>query len=450
MTIRLLLQSPQSLAGVGQYRPGIAGVWGSMVLGSIGALLGTGALAADISVSGFGTAGYAVSDQPYQYQRFVDEQGTFKRDSVAGVQVDAKLSNQFSLTLQGKVAPSLNSDKDIDATVSWAFLSWRPSNDWLVRIGRLRVPVYLHSESMDVGATFDFARLPAEVYASVQTTDGDGLFVGKTWNLDAGELTLNGYWATAKTYYRYYRRDDLQPLWSVGSYFVPVKMEARGLVLTLQREDDLFRASVHDIYNTITDDQPLPVTFPYVSLMPGIGYYQTSNLIPGPGVVSMKDDIQAIAITLAADVAVGNGFRVMGEYVRRDLPDVATGPDSQGGYLALLRQSGAWTPYVSVAKLKSTPRTIDLYNKVNNSRIPIPGFSMLDATQRAGADGINAYDQTTWALGTSYRINPTSKLKAEWARTRTGDMSMFVDAPPGGESGGKSINVFSFSYNVVF
>ncbi|MDD2366945.1 MAG: hypothetical protein PHN84_12340 [Desulfuromonadaceae bacterium] len=47
-------------------------------------------------------------------------------------------------------------------------------------------------------------------------------------------------------------------------------------------------------------------------------------------------------------------------------------------------------------------------------------------------------------------INPTNKVKAEWARTQTGDMSFFVDAPSGGESGHKVINVFSLSYNVVF
>ncbi len=54
------------------------------------------------------------------------------------------------------------------------------------------------------------------------------------------------------------------------------------------------------------------------------------------------------------------------------------------------------------------------------------------------------------ALRTSYRVSPTSKVKAEWARTQTGDVSSFVDAPSGGESGHKVINVFSLSYNFVF
>jgi len=421
---------------------------------ALAAVSGLGAMtaaAADISLSGFGTVGYAQSDQSYKYQRFVNDQGTFKRDSVLGVQMDARLNDEFGFTLQGKVAPSLSSDKDWDATVSWAFLSWRPTNDWLIRVGRVRVPLYLNSENIDVGATFDFARLPAEVYTTSQATDGDGLFVSKTWNMDAGELTLNGYSGSAKTHYRFYRREDMPPLTSSGSYFVPVKVTANGLALTLQRDDNTFRVGAHDTYTKITDDQVMPVTFPYVAIMPGVGYYQTSNLVPGPG-VSNETKIHAVVYTLGADVVVGNGFRVMGEYVRRDVRNISTGPDSQGAYLAVLKPIGAWTPYISAARLESMSQTRDLYNKVNSNTVPgfIPGAAQINATQRAGADGIIAYDQTTWALGTSYRVTPTSKVKAEWARTQTSDMSSLIDAPPGGESGKKAVNVFSFSYNVVF
>lgn len=413
------------------------------------------ATAADISFSGYGTIGYAQSDQSDNYQRFVNRQGTFKRDSILGMQMDAKLSDEFSFTLQGKIAPSLKNESDLDATISWAFLSWRPSNDWLIRVGKIRVPIYLHSENMDVGSTFEFARLPAEVYTSAQTTDGEGVHVSKTWNINAGELTLLGYHGSASTHYRFYRRDTVPSLGlSSGAYFVPVKMTANGLALTLQRDESIFRATVADTYTKITDAQTMPVTFPYVSIMPGVGYYQTSNQIPGPGVPS-ENNIHSAIYTLGADVALGNGFRVMGEYVRRDVRNVASGPDSQGGYLAVLKSVGAWTPYVSVARLESMPQTRDLYNKVNSNTVPAavvgPALAaQLNATQRAGADGVMGYDQSTLALGTSYRINPTSKIKAEWARTRSGDMSSLIDAAPGGESGKKVVNVVSFSYNVVF
>ena len=63
------------------------------------------ALGADFSISGFGTLGYARSDQPYNYQRFIDDSGTFKRDSVAGIQMDAQFADRFGATMQVKACP---------------------------------------------------------------------------------------------------------------------------------------------------------------------------------------------------------------------------------------------------------------------------------------------------------------------------------------------------------
>lgn len=419
--------------------------WALLTAGSLGALSAT---AADYSVSGFGTVGYAISDQAYKYQRFVDDDGTFKRDSVVGAQIDVKFDGGFGLTVQGKVAPSMKRDTTEAGTISWAFLSWRPSNDWLFRLGRVRVPLYLYSENMNVGTTFEFAQLPVEVYSTSQTTDGDGVDVSKTWSVGDNELTLLGYAVSAKTHYRFYERDALPALsLSSGPFFVPVKLTMHGMVLTLLRDEDMFRIGVHEGDVKITNDFVMPATYPYVSLMPGVGYYQTSDLLPGPGVPG-KTTINTVVFAMGADMAVGNGFRLVGEYVRRRVPNIETGPDTQGGYLALLKSVGAWTPYVNVARLQSVSRTRDLYNRVNGNTVS--GSDLLNGSQRVGADAIMAYDQTTWAIGTSYRLNPTSKIKVEWARTRTGDMSSLIDAPPGGESGRKTLNVFSASYNVTF
>lgn len=56
--------------------------------------------AMDFNVSGFGTAGYALSDKPYRYQRFIDDHGTFTRDSILGVQADLKFTPQLGATVR--------------------------------------------------------------------------------------------------------------------------------------------------------------------------------------------------------------------------------------------------------------------------------------------------------------------------------------------------------------
>lgn len=421
--------------------------WAFAMVSSLCALSAT---AADISLSGFATLGYAQSDRGYNYERFVNNQGTFKRDSVLGVQMDARLNNEFSVTLQGKAAPSSKKDDGVAGTLSWAFVSWRPSNDLLFRLGRMRIPLYLKSETKDVGTTFDFARLPTEVYSTSPIDDLDGLSVAKTWGLDAGELTIDAFAGRGKSHFRSYFREGAGPM-PAGDFYIPVTLKARGFALTLQREESTFRAGYHDTRTTGIYGATMPVTYPYVSILPGLGYYQTSDLMPGPG-VPIKDEIHSVVYALGADIALGHGFRVMGEYARRDVRNIMTGPDSQGAYIALLKQSGAWTPYVSVGHLESTARTKKLYNKVNGSQLPafLPGAAQINAAQRAGADVVFAYDQTTWAVGTSYRVSPTSKVKAEWAQTRTGDVSSLIDAPAGGESGKKTLNVFSLSYSLVF
>jgi hypothetical protein len=140
--------------------------------------------AAEVSLSGFGTLGYAKSNQAYNFERFVNNNGTIARDSVAGVQADIKLTDQIGATIQGKFAPSLTKDAAWDATLSWAFLSWRPSNDWLVRLGKQRLPLYFYSESTDVGVTYDLAHLPSEMYSISPSTDYIGASASKTWNPD--------------------------------------------------------------------------------------------------------------------------------------------------------------------------------------------------------------------------------------------------------------------------
>ena len=101
-------------------------------------LAAAGVRAADVTVSGFGTLGYAISDKPYSYQRYIDEQGTFDRDSRLAVQVDAALSRRWSATAQLKFAPDEDSDSRWAPRLSWGFLSWRPDDDWLLRVGKLR------------------------------------------------------------------------------------------------------------------------------------------------------------------------------------------------------------------------------------------------------------------------------------------------------------------------
>jgi hypothetical protein len=403
----------------------------------------------EVSISGFGTAGYAISNQSYKYERFIDNDGTFKRDSVLGGQIDIKLNNEFSITAQAKLAPALDSDKEINPILTWAFLSWRPTNDLLFRGGRIRLPLYLNSQNTDIGATFDFARLPSEVYATAPITDVNGLSAAKTWNFGENELTLEGYAGTVDAHFRQ-PAFNYSPLPPSESLYIPASSKLYGLALTFQHENNVFHVSAFDTYTKL-HIRFTPSDFPFVPIMEGVGYYKFSNELPGSKIPE-TDVIHTPIYTVGVDLDVGNDFRIMSEYVRRNVRHMKTGSDSYGGYFAVLKKIDDWTPYVSVAHLRSTNKVLNLYNNLINNVVPdfIPDADILNAGQRSAAAFIESYDQTTWAVGTSYQINPTSKLKAEWAITDVGNVSSFVDAPTNEFSGNRLINVFSFSYNVVF
>jgi hypothetical protein len=424
----------------------------SAVLATLLLLAAPAARAVDLSVSGFATLGYSRSDQPYAYQRFIDNSGTFKRDSVAGIQLDAGLGRGFGATLQLKAAPATASDDHYEGTIAWAFLSYRPSNDWLFRAGKQRIPLYLYSESYDVGVTYDFARLPIEMYSIAPSNDATGLSFSKSWAMSNGDVSLDGYWGRSSNDFRVWLRDDIPPVQRSGAQFVRFDFEnGGGLVVSYKAPDRTLRIGLHRAKVRRHDGQPLPTGYPFVTVAPGVGYYQVDPALPGPGVPS-ADSVTNTTLTLGAELALPAGLRGVGEFARSVVPHSLFAPQGNRGYVALLRPSGFWTPYLSYAFLRSAPGTLDIYRRINFNRLPdaIPGAAQLNAAQRAGAEQIFAYDQHSWALGTSYAFSPKSKLKAEVMRTRIGATSKLADAPPGSDIANQGINVVSFSYNLVF
>ena len=147
---------------MGFWLRGAAIRWGFLAIG--GALSGA-SMAADYSLLGFGTIGYAVSDMKAPYLRYIDKQGTFRADSLIGLQADVQFDPQWGATVQVVGSAPRGKDNGFETSVRWAFVSYRPSNDWLIRAGRLRPPILNHTQNSEVGLTYNAARLPAEGYS---------------------------------------------------------------------------------------------------------------------------------------------------------------------------------------------------------------------------------------------------------------------------------------------
>ena len=406
---------------------------------------------ADLSASGFATLGYARSDQPYGYQRFIDDGGTLRRDSVAGFQLDARLGGGFGATAQVKAAASNSSDDRYQASLAWAFVSYRPDNDWLFRLGKQRIPLYLYSETVDVGATYDFARLPTEMYSISPSNDLVGASFARAWKAGSDEVTLEGYAGKSSSHYRLWLRDGIPGLQAPGAVYAGLTIKGGGLVLTYKADDSVFRFGLHRASGRPSNGLPFAVGFPFVTLAPGVGYFQVDPSLPGPG-VRLANDVKTTLVNAGFDWRVTPQYQLMGEFARTIVKGDDIGPQGTRGLLAVLRKAGDWTPYLSYSFLRSPERQREFYRNLNDSTLPlaVPDAALINALQRIGADQLLVVDQNSWAVGTSYALSPASKFKAEFARTRIGDVSSLVDPLPGTTVRNARINVLSLSYSVVF
>ncbi len=397
-------------------------------------------MAADYSLTGFGTAGYAVSDQKAAYLRYIDKSGTLKADSLIGLQGEAQFDPQWGATVQVVASGPRTRDSGVDAQVRWAFVSYRPNNEWLFRVGRLRPPVLINTQNAEVGVTYDQARLPVEVYSLSPVYDLEGGAFTRTWIGENFETNVDGYLGKSKIKYRTpFQRDPTQTIFP-DKYF-PEKVDFMGLVLSHTSGPLLIRAGVHravlrpdqqrlfiDAFNPTVISAPTPF----------------GGLLYLPGNVIAKIGVNVL--TMGADWRVED-WRISGEYGQRILKDTKMGVGSKSAYFTVARKINKWTPYATYGRLLSASDTRKYYQDLNATPVPLAAQGTLPATyHKILADGVFVFDQYSTMLGTSYDLSLTSKLKFEWMRTKIGLASALVD----GDVHHKSFNVFSMSYNFAF
>ena len=117
-----------------------------------------------IQIGGFFSTGITDADTDNtvlnNYQ--IENKTNYLADTVFGLQLDTKISvnTRFSAQLVAK-----DKDNSFDVEAEWLFVSHRLSNNVDIRAGRLRLPIYLISETILVGQSYDWVRPPFEVYS---------------------------------------------------------------------------------------------------------------------------------------------------------------------------------------------------------------------------------------------------------------------------------------------
>ena len=189
-----------------------------------------GRLSERVHFSGFArlVGGY-LDDGDASYQGY-DNAISYDRHSLFALQTDVDLTETFSFTTQLLAHAS----DDRDTGLEWAYLTWRPSNNWNFKAGKLRTPFLFHSDTLDLGYAYPWIIPPQQVYTPYLFPNFTGLSAAYQFNLWDWDIEAEAYWGR------------------IDNFTVKDKYAAdtevsnpRGLILDAWRGNLRLRASYH-------------------------------------------------------------------------------------------------------------------------------------------------------------------------------------------------------------
>ena len=119
----------------------------------------------EITLSGFGSTSIAqaTSESPLFVNREITDELCFDCDTTLGLQLDYEWNDEIEASMQVVKRPQ---DDWSDPELEWLYVSYS-SSDLEVKLGRLRLPLFLISEYYYVSQAYVWARPPQEVYGSI-------------------------------------------------------------------------------------------------------------------------------------------------------------------------------------------------------------------------------------------------------------------------------------------
>lgn len=164
-------------------------------------------------INGFGTVGVTHlggEDDGRGYGISGQTNDSWRGDQLSkfGAQLTYGVTDTVGLTLQTTAKAYGDEWK---ANLEWAYLSWQSTDNLMMRVGRLRTPAYMYSESIDVGFSYPWLRLPDEVYSQVQLSNYEGADIVYNLPLSFATLSLQlaGGIAKNRDYYIYDEEFDI-------------------------------------------------------------------------------------------------------------------------------------------------------------------------------------------------------------------------------------------------
>ena len=348
-----------------------------------------GRLSDRVRFSGFArlVGGY-LDDGDANYQGY-DNAISFGQHSLLALQTDVELTETLSFTTQLLAHASAGRDSGLE----WAYLSWRPSKHWRFKAGRLRTPIYLHSDTIDVGFSYPWIIPPQAVYTPYSPSNITGLSAAYQFNSREWGIETKAYWGR------------FEGAVSVLDKFpVDVKVDnLRGLILAVNRGNLRLRASYHRA--------ALEIKAPALARFAG----QLRPRFPkSADSLNTKTEIDFMQAGVSYDTL---DYFLKAEWTRMSHPPAFGIPTYDSYYL-----SGGYTfypfnlpitPHATFANISADdapPPVNDIPPKLTQLRLAYLGAFQSDLI---GNDSLQSL-----SVGLRWDVNPAVALKAEWVHLR--------------------------------
>ncbi|QSX34186.1 hypothetical protein JYB87_02755 [Shewanella avicenniae] len=200
----------------------------------------TAAVAESIQFRGFGSLSATYSDSDVLgFRRDLSQDGRTQHwsiapDSILGVQADMQLNDKLKASVQ-----LVFKDRAHDAfndTVEWAYLTYDPSNDWRIRVGRIGADISMIGDVGNVGYAYDWVRPPVEVYGAVPSYHFDGIEITHRSHIAAGYLSTKAFYG--KSHGHFVNADtssefELNPYWGAAVQYEKGSFSFRAAYLNV-------------------------------------------------------------------------------------------------------------------------------------------------------------------------------------------------------------------------
>jgi len=387
----------------------------SMVVAPVGA----------VQFDGFLTAGGAIHDDKNKNRyigslgdRGITDDFSFETDSRFGLQISSDVSKDM-----GVVAQILGTgvSGNFNAIVEWAYIDYELAKFVSLRAGKIKQPVYLVNDYVEVGYAYPWIRPPVEVYYlnnPLNTVNGVELLF--QFPVGRGTLAFQPYFGS--------NRDDIPNTGGVGFFEaenirgMDIKYSGRGYTVHASK----FLCDVKIVGNIST------------RAFLGTATPDTLNIdLNGKG----ECDVQATGFNL--DLA---NIVVYAEYQERETIETLSRAfgDQEAWYTTLGYRIGKWLPHVTFASIEGKSSEVTPFAVTCGTAGGCAGGG--PGTPAFG-DPITNFPvsvQTSVTLGLRYELNDSAALKIEHSIVDVENDSVELVTP--GNPSGINFGLFDSSF----